>query len=118
MVMLISLEIASEQCRRDTDADDATLTLMVKAASGAIMNYIDDHTFLNSAGEVDFDSDGSPIDVPEPIQQAVAMLVAQFYNDRDGEDFRDGKTAPRLGDIIIPRAMHFLLDPYRLPIVG
>ena len=116
--MLCSLEYASEQCRRDTDADDAHLTVMLEAVSQAILNYIDDHTFLNSAGEVDTDSAGAPVDVPKPIQHATAMLVAMFYNDRDAPDYRDGKTAPRLGDIILPRAVHFLLDAYRLPTIG
>lgn len=118
MVQLASLARARDQIRSDTNYDDADLTLTIEAASEAVLNYIDDHTFLNSAGEADFDSDDEPVDVPAPIQKAVLMIVAMLYTDRDGEDFRKGETAPRLGDIILPRAVHFLLDRYRIPTIG
>lgn len=115
MVMLISLEEARDQIRSDTMDDDNDLGLKIRAASRAVLNYIDDQSFLNSAGEVDFDSSGNP-EAPAPIKQAVCILTALFYSDRDSPDYRDGKDAPRLSNIILPRSVHFLLDPYRIPI--
>lgn len=117
MVMLVSLEQASEHLRRDSTDDDASLELTIQAASQAIINYITDTTFLNSYDEVEYDSSGEPLGVPKPIQQATLILIGMLYTDRDGVDFREGKNAPRLGDIILPRAVHFLLDAYRMPVV-
>lgn len=110
MVMFVTLEQASDHLRRDTDDDDNDLTLKIEAASQAILNYIDPTI-------IDFDSAGEAIDVPRPIQAATLILLGQLYVDRDAPDFRDGKTAPRWGDIILPRTVQFLLDPYRIPLM-
>lgn len=115
MVMLVSLEQASVHLRRDTDDDDADLTIKIQAASQAVLNYIDPVDFIDSSGEPEFDSDGNPVGVPAPIQSAVLLIIGDLYADRDGVDYRSGNSTPRLGDIIIPRAAHFLLDPYRTP---
>lgn len=115
MVMLVSLQQASDHLRRDTSDDNNDLSLKIEAASQAILNYIDDKQFLNSAGDVDFDSSELPIGVPRPIQAATLIVLGLLYVDRDSPDFRNGDTAPRTGDIILPRTVHFLLDPYRKP---
>lgn len=117
MVQLVSLQQASDHIRRDTNYDDNDLIDKIGAASEAVLNYITNHSFLNTTGEPDFDSAEQPIGVPRPIQQAVLILVGLLYVDRDSPDYRDGKTAPRLGDITLPRTVHFLLDPYRRPVV-
>ena len=57
MVMLASLEQVSQHIRRDTDADDEDVIKKIKAASSIILNYIDGNAdFLDSSGEVDYDS--------------------------------------------------------------
>jgi len=119
MVMLVSLAQASEHLRRDTTDDDADLTIKIKAASLAVLNYISDHSFLDSAGEPEVDSAGDPINVPEPIQSAVLLLVGNLYTDRFGQEYTEPKASAdllRSGNIILPRTVHFLLDPYREPI--
>lgn len=117
MVMLVSLQEASDHLRRDTDDDDNDLMLKIQAASRFIVNYVDDDTFdLDSSGEPFEDSNGIVVDVPSDIKAAALLIIGQIYSDRDAPDFRDGKTAPRLGDIIMPRAAHLLLDYYRTPI--
>lgn len=116
MVMLVSLEEANDHLRRDTSDDDNDLKLKIQAASQAVLTYIDDRDFITSDGEPDYDSAGNPI-VPDPIKAAVLIILGILYADRDGPDFRDGKSAPRVGDIILPRTVHFLLDAYRAPIL-
>lgn len=116
MVMLVSLQQANDQLRRDTSDDDDSLSLMIKGASRAVLNYIQDHSFLDSSGEPFENSDGT-YDVPEPIQNAVLIIIGMLYKDRDGQDFIDKSDTERLGRIILPRTVHFLLDPYRLPTV-
>lgn len=115
---LVSLQQASDHLRRDTDDDDNDLLLKVEAASQAVVNYIDRIDFLDTAGEPDMDSAGDPINVPRPIQAAVLLILGDLYADRDAEAYREGNSTPRLGDIIIPRSAHFLLDPYRSPRIG
>lgn len=119
--MLVSLQQASDHLRRDTTDDDADLMLKIEAASQAILNYVTDHSFLGSSGEVEYDSAGEPLNVPRPIQSATLLILGVLYRDRDGEEMvspRSGGGMARLGNIIIPRAAHFLLDPYRLPTLG
>ena len=116
--MLVSLQQASDHLRRDTGDDDNDLTLKIMAASQAVMNYIDtDQSFYNSAGIPDYDSAGVALDVPFPIQAAVLLILGDLYADRDGQNFREGGSTPRVGEIVIPRSAHFLLDPYRTPLV-
>ncbi len=117
MVMLVSLQQASDHLRRDTDDDDADLTIKIEAASQAVLNYIGDQDFIDSAGEVEVDSAGDPVGVPRPIQAATFILVGQLYIDRDAPDFGgpNWRTPARTGEITLPKAVHFLLDPYRLP---
>lgn len=114
MVMLVSLDQASNHLRRDTDADDADLELKIEAASRAVLNYLKDaeilSTFLNSDGDVDYESDGIPIDVPQEIQQATLLLVGYFYKNRDSSsDFQMG---------YLPPAVMALLYPLRDPAIA
>lgn len=115
MVMLVTIEQASIHLRRDTNDDDQDLILKIHAASQAVLNYITDHSFLDSSGEPEYDSGGTILGIPYPIQAAVLSVVGDLYTDRDQENFRDGGTMPRLGDIILSRTVHFLLDGYRIP---
>ncbi len=120
MVMFVSLQQASDHLRRDTSDDDDDLELKIKAASAAIINYVKTVDFLDSDGEVPIDSDGNPIGVPEEIQMAALILIGVLYADRDAKDFTDprsGSGAPRLGNISLPRTVHWLLDPLRDPTV-
>lgn len=117
MVRLVSISQASDHLRRDTTDDDNDLLLKIEAASGQVLNLISDHSFIETSGLPFEDSAGNFPDVPRPIQMAVLILVGVYYKDRDGYSYTEGETSPRLGDIIIPRAVHALLDPYRKPLV-
>lgn len=120
MPLLVSLRQASDHLRRDTDDDDLDLLIKVKAASQAILNYISDHSFLDSSGEPEYDTAGDPINVPEPIQSAVLLLIGNLYTDRFGQEYTEPKASAdlaRSGNLVLPRTVHFLLDPYRTPVM-
>jgi len=122
MVQLVSLVQASAHLRIDNTDDDNDLTLKISAASNAVINYLGaeksaEIISFDSAGEVVFDSNDEPVGVPEEIQACVLIILGMLYNDRDGEDFN--KTiSERTGNIIMPRIVHLLLDPYKLPIIA
>lgn len=121
MVMLVSLNQASEHLRRDTSDDDADLTLKIKAASRAVLNYLktdNPHVdFLDTAGEVPVDTALNPIGVPEEIQIATLMLIGVFYRDREGN--QDGGSARVSGAAwqmgYLPPAVMAVLYPLRPP---
>lgn len=120
MVMLVSLAQAKNHLRVDTSDDDSGITVSIKAASRFVINYIVDHSFLDSAGEPEYDSAGDPINVPEPIQQSVLIMVGGFYTDRIGEEFtqpKSGADFSRSGILILPRTVQVLLDQYRKPVM-
>lgn len=110
MVMLVSLEQASQHLRRDTTDDDADLTLKIQGASRTVLKYLKGNTpFLDTAGEVEFDTAGDPIGVPEDVQIATLILIASFYKYREGEENLDyGR---------IPKAVSSLLYSLRTPTV-
>lgn len=127
--MLVTLEQASDHLRRDTADDDADLTLKIHAASNAIINYLKRSYLayvydLDSSGNIIYDSAGYPViaidSAGEPIakpevQQAVLLMLGVFYIDRDGKSYVDGDGQPRLGNMSLPPAVHWILDPLRKP---
>lgn len=132
MVMLVTLEQASDHLRRDTGDDDNDLILKIHAASAAIQNYLKDPllvyeyamdeygvNLIDSAGEpyLATDSSGDYI-VRQEVQIAVLMMVGVFYADRDAKEYiepRSGGGLERLGNMSLPKAVHWLLDPIRKP---
>lgn len=124
MVMLVTLEQASDHLRRDTGDDDADLTLKITGASHAIINYLKEpmlpyESDIDSAGEIYYptDSNGDYIVRPE-VQAAVLMMVGVLYVDRDAKEYTDpraGGNLERLGNMSLPRAVHWLLDTIRKP---
>ena len=110
MVMLVSLTQASAHLRRDTDDDDADLTLKIHAASGAVINYLKaGATFLDSADDVEVDSFGDPVGVPFEVQAATLLLLGSLYSDREGSE-------PDMWERgYLPKAVTALLYPLRDP---
>lgn len=119
MVMLVSLQEASDHLRRDTADDDNDLMLKIQAASRFVVNYLDKDVFdLDSNDQPVEDSDGIVVDVPFDIKAATLLIIGELYANRDAPDFRSSQRVqtPRLGDIIMPRSAHLLLDHYRTPV--
>lgn len=130
--MLVTLEQASDHLRRDTGDDDNDLVLKIKAASRAIQNYLKNpllvYSFvldingvpvfdINGDPVLEMNSDGSYVVRPE-VQQATLIVIGTFYTDRDAKEYidpRSGAGLERLGNISLPRAVHWLLDPLRKP---
>lgn len=111
-MILVSFQFASDQIRRDTTDDDALLLLHLKAASRAIVNYIQGpgiDGFTDSAGDIIEDSNGDPQYVPEDVQLACVVLTGIFYRHRDENP--DG--IYNAGGM--PAVVAALLLPYRDP---
>lgn len=110
MVMLVTLDEASFHLRRDTSDDDADLTLKIKAASGAVMNYLKVSgnayvSHVDSDGQTVFelDTDGQRIPKDE-VRNAVLLLVGDFYRNRDpaGGNFQPGYLPPAVTALLYP----------------
>lgn len=129
MVMLVTLQQASDHLRRDTTDDDADLTLKIHAASNAILNYMkrsgrpyvylldsNGDIYFDSAGHPEFilDSSGEPVVLPE-VQAAVLLMIGTLYADRDAKAYMEGDTSARLGNMSLPKEVHWILDPLRRP---
>lgn len=92
MVMLVSLKQASDHLKRDTTDDDADLTLLIHAASIAVIQYLKTGaTFLDSSGEPPQDSSGDPIDVPQNVQLAVLYLIGVYFDQAAGTEMEKWK---------------------------
>lgn len=113
--MLIALDQASNYLRRDTTDDDAELTILIQAASAAIIDhlasgeaYLD---FVDSDGNaLTEDSDGVAEDVPAIVQAATMYLTGWLYRNRDADPeqvFKGG---------FLPYPILALLGPMRDPV--
>lgn len=114
MVMLVTLEQAKQHLRiQDLDSDghpdDPDLTLKVKAASRAALNYCGLYAnFLDSNGDVPIDSNGDAV-VPDDVRAATLLLVGDLYREREGVNASEWEHG------FLPRTVVSLLYPYRLP---
>jgi hypothetical protein len=113
---LVTLEQAQAQCRTYDAADESALTLYIRAASRAVLAYLDGASFLDSDGNVPTDSNGNPDGVPEDVQLAALFLVGEFYRNREAE--QDGAMDSQFGYGYLPRPVVALLYPYRSPVLG
>ncbi len=82
----ITLVEAKEYLRIDGEEEDGLLASLVSVATEYCENYLYPALVPSE-------------NVPTPIKQAVLILVAHFYEQRNGED--------------IPKVVYALLSPYR-----
>lgn len=121
-MMLVTLAEAQKHLRVDTDADSDDLALKVRAASGAVMNYLKSGSpyipAVDSAGATLFDSAGRIIPAVdasgEPlvrweVKDATLIMVGYLYRLRD--DNEDG--AYEMG--FLPKPVTALLYSLRDP---
>lgn len=127
MVMLVTLQQASDHLRRDTGDDDADLTLKIAGISRAILNYLkndmlayqfemDDQgkPVLDSSGDIVYLRDSANhLIAREEVQAAVLIMLGQVYIDRDANAYTEGNTEDRLGKMSLPKVVHWILDPIR-----
>lgn len=133
MVMLVTLEQAKEYLRYDNDDADTEIEFMIKSISKAILNYLKDYMLAyqfeqDEHGNAVLDSDDEKIYlldsngdyIPrEEVQQAVLFMLGYSDKSRSGEDYLDRVVRPnRLGDLTLPRVVHWILDAIRTPTMG
>jgi len=103
--MLVTLDQAKAQVRTAHDAEDETITLLVHAASGAVINYLKDaaEEFIDSSGEVVTDSSDIP-QTPYVVQQATLLLVGLMFADREGTSdlWKPGYLPPAIVALLYP----------------
>lgn len=134
MVMLVTLQEASDHLRRDTDDDNNDLILKIKGVSRAILNYLKDDMLayqfemdehgdpvLDSSGEIVYLEDSSGDFIPRTeVQQAVLLMLQTVYDQGALKEYLDpssGTTIQRLGNMSLPRVVHWILDPIREPTI-
>ncbi len=103
--VIVTLEQARGQLQSTHSADDDTLTLMIEAASQAVLTY------LRLTLEADI-----PAAATFATQQATLILVAEFYKNREAE--QDGEVPPEFGYGYLPRPVVALLYPHRDPAIA
>lgn len=73
--------------------DDERIDFAILGASRAVIDYlgVEDDIYLGLGDEQEFDSDGSPIGVPEVEQIATAILVGKLLDGMDPKDIEYGR---------------------------
>lgn len=125
MVMYVTLQQARDHLYLDTTDNDNDVTLKIKAASGAVRNYLKSWSpyepEYDSNGDIEYDSAGDIIYaldsagdkiVRSEVQQATLILLGIFYKDRDGE------MADKWQHGYLPMPVMSLLYPLRDPAMG
>lgn len=108
--MLVTLAQAKAQHRVDNDDLDSTITLLIRAASLAVLRYLKTpYAYQDSAGDVIVDSQGEPTEVPEDVGLAVLYLVGIALRDPSGKESKDWEHG------YLPKVVTSLLYPLRDP---
>lgn len=95
------------------ESDDPSVPLLLSAASEAVLQYIGDPTFVDTAGFVPVDSAGDPVGVPAQVKAATLLLLGDLYEHRKPEP--TDPVPAEFGYGYLPRAVVALLYPFRLP---
>jgi len=94
---IVTLPEVKEHLRYDTDDNDSTLNIYIKAAENAVLNYVTDK-FENNV-------------YPDAVKHAVLLMVGLF--DMDREPSKESVVT----DNYLPAPVRALLYPYRTPTV-
>lgn len=92
---IVTIDEVKLHLRYDTDDNDSNLSIYIKAAENAVLNYVTDE-FENNA-------------YPDAVKQAVLLMVGMFDTDRE-----PSKDSP-ITDNYLPAPVRALLYPYRTP---
>lgn len=110
--LLVTLQQAKDHLRIDTTDGDTDITAKVRAASAAIVRYLKEPVFwTDSSGQIEIDSAGVAVDVPEDVQLATLLLVGYFDRQRDEDE------AGSYAEARLPQPVRALL-PERVPTIG
>jgi hypothetical protein len=113
-MMLVTLDQGKSHLRVDFEDEDNDITLKIHAASGAVLNYLKSgaNIFLDSNGDLEFDSNEEPVGVPFEVKAATLLMLGFLYKDRD--ENADG--AFQQG--YLPMPVTALLFPLRDPAIA
>ena len=92
---IVTLPEVKEHLRYDTDDNDSNLSIYIKAAENAVLNYVTD-TFENNV-------------YPDAVKHAVLLMVGMFDTDREPSK------ESVIVDNYLPAPVRALLYPYRTP---
>ena len=95
VMSIVTLPEVKEHLRYDTDDNDSNLSIYIKAAENAVLNYVTDE-FENN-------------EYPDVFKHAVLLMVGMFDTDRE-----PSKDSP-ITDNYLPAPVRALLYPYRTP---
>jgi hypothetical protein len=98
------------------EPSDPSVPLLVSAASEAVLQYIGDPAFVDTAGFVPVDTAGDPVGVPAQVKAATLLLLGDLYENR-----KPTPTDPvpaEYGYGYLSRAVVALLYPFRTPTVA
>lgn len=108
-MMLVDIDTCKLRLRIDQDVEDDDIELLIKGASGAVMNYLKlDHDFYD-------DSSGNSQGVPDEVINATIVLVGILGKTREGEA---GIINPQWTMGYLPAVVVSLLYPLRDPAVA
>lgn len=102
---LVTLKQARQHIQSTHSADDDDLGLKIDAASQAVLTY------LKIQDRFDMECDLYPV-----VKQAILIMVAEMYKNREGE--QDGEIDQSYGYGYLPRPVVALLYPHRDPSVA
>lgn len=94
---IVTLPEVKEHLRYDTDDNDSNLSIYIKAAENAVLNYVTDE-FENN-------------EYPDVFKQAVLLMVGMFDTDREPSK------ESVIVDNYLPAPVRALLYSYRTPTV-
>lgn len=115
MTMLVSLREARNHLRVDDDCDDDDITLKIKAASEAVLDYIGaDWPWLVDGAPLK-DAAGDPI-CSFRVKAAVLFFVGEMYLNR--ESSQGGEVPTQWGYGYLPRPVIAMLYSMRDPAVA
>lgn len=109
MAMLVGLNEAKAQLQVDHNDQDAHITFLIHAASGAVLNYLKrDLNDIESDDALVMDSDGV-IEMEDEVKLATLYLIGVMFRDRDGVDMAGWDHG------YLPKPVIALLYPLRDP---
>lgn len=81
--MLVDLDTAKRHLRRDDDADDERIMLIIDQSSAIVIDYL-----KLPAGTYEA-TDGSPDDVPRMVEAATLLIIESMYDKPEVDPLTD-----------------------------
>lgn len=131
MIDLVTLEEAKLQLRITDDAHDDDLSMKIKAASAAVLNYLRGTRnlytpMLDENGDFVTDEDGYYVPDPgdsdgpqvrDEVKAATLILLTEMFEKRSGAQSEGAGTVAATYLMAMPAAAQSLLYPLRDPVI-